>query len=105
FFTSMKQFYLENSYSLVTVTATVTTGGSGGQGAYRMPQPMSFYANGISSKYVELVRDAIAVATTTNPTQDYSAFNHFMLYHSGQGAETSSSPGNFIWSVFIPTDF
>ncbi|MBI3013442.1 MAG: M6 family metalloprotease domain-containing protein [Elusimicrobia bacterium] len=96
-FTNHKNFYLENSYNLVTVTATVTNGGAGAEGSFRMPQTHSYYASGISSKYSELALDAIAVATTAG--FNFSSYDHLMIYHAGAGAETTSNSN--IWSVYF----
>jgi len=99
YFTSFKNFYLENSYNLLTVNPTVSDGGTGKQGAYRMPKTHAYYANGKNSKYTELYRDAIAVATTSG--FNFSTYDHVMIYHAGAGAETTSSSN--IWSQYNPT--
>jgi len=115
FMESMKKFFLENSYGILTVSATVTnrsTGGTaGGQGAYQLPETLEDYAQGICSNYSLLSKDSLAAADpdyllSSVPSKAGTAFNHIMIYHAGFGAETSNDPGcqsNNIWSVFAPT--
>ena len=106
FMTSVRNFHLENSYGLISASATTTGIGAGGQGAFRMPHTLAYYANGLSSKYDELARDAMAVATTAGV--NFSSpinYNHVMIYHAGNGSETGSGSqitGN-IWSAYNPT--
>lgn len=105
FFTAVKDFYLENSYNIMTVTATLTDGGAGAQGSYRMPRTYATYANGISSNYSLLAQDAVAVATTAG--FNFSSFDHIMIYHAGEGSETASSAAQQsanIWSVYAPAN-
>ncbi|OGR83089.1 MAG: hypothetical protein A2901_02590 [Elusimicrobia bacterium RIFCSPLOWO2_01_FULL_54_10] len=108
FMESLKQYYSENSYSLFTVSATVTqsttsAGNTGAQGAYRLPQTLASYAQGLCTNYDQIAKDALSAANT-----DYNMapFNHVMIYHAGIGAETandSSCQTDNIWSVFAPT--
>lgn len=109
FMASVKSFYLENSYGLLSVTATVTGSGEGGQGAFRMPRELAtYYANGLSSRYDELARDAIAMSTqpgTSITTSTFQNYDHIMIYHAGKGSETgtgSDITGN-IWSAYNTT--
>ncbi len=110
FFDQVKSFYHENSYGLLTVSATVTNAGAGGLGAYRLPLTLANYAQGICSNYDQVAKDA---ATAADAEINFSAgapgglrFNHIMVYHAGIGAETANDSGcssdNF-WSVFAPT--
>ena len=120
-FANLKTFYLENSFGLMAVSATVTnciTGGAGGcsptgTGAYRMVAPLSSYANGIQSAYSTIAHDALNAANV-----DYNlaqapgapggkAFDHILVYHAGVGSETCGTAGcqsSNIWSVFAPTE-
>lgn len=103
FFAEMQAFYRENSYNVLTVTAVVTNGGAGGQGAYRMPRTLATYANGINSSYGLLARDAVAVATAAG--FNFSSFDHIMIYHSGEGSETGANAtqqNGTLWSVYAP---
>ena len=100
-FSNIRSFYQENSYDVLTVTATVSKGGSGALGAYRMPNSHSSYANGINSSYSSIFRDAVNIATAAG--YDFSNKDHILIYHAGDGSETSGSPNNLIWSVFDPS--
>lgn len=117
FFNSLKQFYLENSYGVFTVSATVTNrsigGSAGANGSYRMPLPMATYAQGVCSNYDQIAKDALAAADPDYNLADarpdivgLQPFSHIMVYHAGIGAETANDSGcstkNF-WSVFAPT--
>ena len=93
FIASVKSYYLENSYNYLTVNGTVSS-------LYRMPRTHDFYADGLSSDYSTLARDAIAVATTAG--FNFSSYDHVMIYHAGEGAETANSPSNYIWSAYLP---
>lgn len=101
FFDSLKSFYLEDSFNYLIVNATLSDGGSGFAGAFRMPKNYSIYANGINSDYAGLAKDAIALATTSG--LNFSSYDHVMFYHSGDGAETTSNAN--IWSVYAPGNF
>ncbi len=104
FMANMKNFYLENSYGLLTVNATVTNN------IYRMPLALSSYAQGICSVYSTLAHDSVGKAGT-----DYNfatgapgggRFHHIMVYHAGIGAETANDGAcqtDNLWSVFAPT--
>ncbi|MBI2119600.1 MAG: M6 family metalloprotease domain-containing protein [Elusimicrobia bacterium] len=98
-FSSFRDFYLENSFNLLSVDVTVTGGGTGSEGAFRLLKNHSYYAKGIDSKYEELVLDAIATATANG--FNFSSYDHVMLYHAGEGSETSSLPNSLIWSVYF----
>ncbi len=110
FFDQVKAYYLENSYGLLTVSATVTNAGAGGQGAYRMPQNLAAYAQGICSNFDQVSKDAVAAADAdvnfAAGSPAGTRFNHIMIYHAGIGAETSGDAGcqtDNLWSVFAPT--
>ncbi len=103
FMASVKAFYLENSYGKMSVNGTTTGNGAGGQGAYRMPRTMAYYASGLNSKYAELARDAVALTTTSGVS--LSTYTHIMFYHAGEGAETATSPSSYIWSAYAPSSF
>ncbi|MBI3013440.1 MAG: M6 family metalloprotease domain-containing protein [Elusimicrobia bacterium] len=117
FMENMKKFYLENSYGVLSISATVTnrtTGGNAGsQGSYRMSSALSSYAQGICSNFNGIVKDAVTAANTDYDFSDArpdivgnQPYNHIMVYHAGVGAETASDSGcqtDNIWSVFAPT--
>lgn len=117
FFESLKKFYLENSYGILTVSATVTNrilgGSEGAQGSYRLPSSLASYAQGICSNFSDLAKDALSPADTDINFADArtdlagnQAYSHVMIYHAGIGAETANDSGcqtDNIWSVFAPT--
>ncbi|OGR83091.1 MAG: hypothetical protein A2901_02600 [Elusimicrobia bacterium RIFCSPLOWO2_01_FULL_54_10] len=105
FMSSVKNFYLENSYGLLSPSATVTNNGSGVALAFRMPRALDYYANGLSSRYAELARDAVAVATTASI--NFTPYNHIMILHAGNGSETGSGSqiSSNIWSAYAPSSF
>ena len=121
FMDGIKSFYLENSYGLLTVSAAVTNdahGTGGNLGAYRMPTihgaSGSGYANGLNSDYSQLAHDAMSAAdidydlahasSTLSAAPDGKSFDHIMIFHAGQGAETTSPDATVnLWSVFAPT--
>ena len=98
FMESLKSFYLENSYSALSVSATVTAS------VYRLPRTLAAYADGVCSNYDELAKHSLSAANTEYI--DLSPFDHIMVYHAGIGAETANDSGcqtDNIWSVFAPT--
>ena len=114
FMEKVKNFYLENSYDLLYVSATVTTRTSGGSagslGAYRMSKSLATYAQGICSNYSDIAKDALSAASTdynlSTGAPGGNAFHHIMVYHAGIGAETAGDSGcqtNNFWSVYAPT--
>ena len=114
FFAQVKNFYIENSYGVLAVSATVTerqaSGTAGAQGAYRLPSTLASYAQGLCSDYSGLAHAALTAVGSdlnfSNGAPGGNAFHHVMVYHAGQGAETSADPGcqtDNIWSVFAPT--
>lgn len=110
FFDQMKSFYHENSYGLLTVSATVTNGGAGAQGSYRLSQNLTVYAQGICSNYDLIAKHSLSAADAdvnlSNGAPGGNRFNHIMIYHAGLGAETTGDNGcqtDNIWSVFAPT--
>lgn len=107
FFERMKTYYHENSYGLMTVSATVTAQ------TYRLPSLLSAYAQGICSNFDQIAKDALSAADAHLNFADARAdvagsqpFHHVMIYHAGIGAETANDSGcqtDNIWSVFAPT--
>jgi M6 family metalloprotease-like protein len=105
FFDSMKTFYRENSYGLMTVSATVTNN------VYRSTSTLAATGQGLCSFYSNIAHDALAAAAVDyNISQATAAggrpFTHLMVYHAGFGAETSGDSGcatDNIWSVYAPT--
>ena len=105
FMANFRSFHLENSFGLISVNATTTGSGAGRQGAFRMPSILAYYAEGLSSKYAELAKDAVAVATTAGVS--FTGYDHIMIYHAGEGSETGtvSQSADRIWSAYAPSSF
>jgi M6 family metalloprotease-like protein len=105
FFQELRDFYIENSYGVFRPTFTISTGGAGGQGAFRLNNPFATYGadcgGNVSCNDQEMFDDAIAVS---DPSVNFAPFDHIMLYHAGIGQETCTggSCGNEIWSVYFP---
>jgi len=106
FFNRVSEFYLENSYGLYSTVFTISVCASsatcGSNGAYRMPEILSFYGTdnatfGIGGRDDILVSSAIAEA---DQNYTFSIYSEYMIYHAGDGQETSGLSSD-IWSVYI----
>jgi immune inhibitor A len=98
---SVREFYTEASHGLVTLTGEVV-------GPFRMPHPVTYYANGDSGMGAaspnarDMARDA---AVAANPTVDFGQYDNdgngfvdaFVVVHAGPGAEVTGDV-NQIWS-------
>ncbi len=91
-FANVRTFFSENSYGLMSLDFTVTS-------VYRMSRAHSFYANGINSQYSFMANEALALAS--NAGFSLTGFDHVMIYHAGDGAETTSNAN--IWSAYLST--
>lgn len=99
FFDRVRAYYEENSYGVFrptfTVSSFVHTLGS-----------MSTYGSDCGSDVAchdaALIQAAVNAENTAG--RDFSAFDHLMLYHAGNGQETSNTATD-IWSVYFPTTF
>lgn len=104
FMEKLKNYYFENSYGLLTVSATVTNN------VYRLTPTLATYAQGICSNYDQLAKDSVSAADAdinfSNGASGGNKFNHIMIFHAGYGAETMGDSGcktDNLWSVFAPT--
>jgi len=75
--------------------------------AYRLPLPALIYGNGrspeeIGAKWVQLVRDAVALAESDIAGPDFADFNSLIVIHAGLGRETGQF--NDITSVYLSPD-
>jgi M6 family metalloprotease-like protein len=99
FFNDLRDYYYENSYGIVTVTATVTArtlGGSAGSlGAYKLGT-IDTYNDESDLALKTLLIDSL---TAAKDDYDLTQFNHIMVYHAGAGHEESGVPKD-IWSLF-----
>ncbi|OGS19731.1 MAG: hypothetical protein A2219_02430 [Elusimicrobia bacterium RIFOXYA2_FULL_50_26] len=90
FFSRLRTYYAENSYGLLTVTSTVTST------AYTLPSSISSYNTETESALQRLIADSVNLAKTGN---DFSLYDHVMIYHAGRGEEESYN-GSDLWSLF-----
>lgn len=99
FFSSLRGYYYENSYGLVTVTATITTrvvgGNAGASGAYRLSS-ISNYNNETEADLQTLITDASNAATVD---YNFALYDQVMIYHAGTGQEESKTDAD-LWSLF-----
>lgn len=103
FFNQLSSYFRENSYGIITVTATVTTRTAGGtlgaNGAYRLSS-VSNYNDESDAALENLITHSVAAAQT-----DYSFMNydHIMIFHAGYGEEDSGDSPD-LWSLFTSAD-
>jgi len=108
FFSNLRSFYIENSFGVFvpTFTVTVCATNCGANQAYRLPSPLATYGadcgGDVACNNDNLL--AAAVSRALNDMGSFAGFNQIMIYHAGNGQETSGS-GNDIWSVFMPDSF
>ena len=99
---SVRDYYTENSYGIMTLQSTVTVW-------VTLPQTEAYYANGAdgTGSYPQnaqkMVEDALALVDATvnfgQFDQDNDGFiDAISVIHSGYGAETGGGGGNWIWS-------
>jgi M6 family metalloprotease-like protein len=111
FFTNVRAFYAENSYTTFLPVFTVTnrtSGGSAGlQGSYRLGLMSTYGADcgsDVACNDPQLFSEATAAAAV-----DYTMtnFDQIMIYHAGDGQETLDpklpETSSHIWSVYLPT--
>jgi M6 family metalloprotease-like protein len=108
FFDEVRDFYVENSYGGFTPQFTISTCtvGCGVNGAFRLPEDMSYYGSDacgqvVCQQYGDLFDDARTAAQADGWV--LSNFDHIMVYHAGNGQETSGSSPD-LWSVYLPTN-
>ena len=96
FFAKVRAFYLENSYGIFQPTFTVT------DDVHRLGSLAAFGADcgGDIACHDAQMRTA-AVTAENNAGRDFSTYDHIMIYHAGNGQETTGN-GNDIWSVYFP---
>jgi M6 family metalloprotease-like protein len=105
FFYSLRDYFYENSYGVLTVTATVTTRAAGGSagalGSYRLSS-VGNYNDESGAALRDLLTDAGTAAITDYP--GISGYDHIMVYHAGAGEEESQSSAD-LWSLFYPIEY
>lgn len=104
FFDQLRDYYHENSYGIVTVTATITTRSAGGtagaNGAYRLSS-IGNYNDESGAALALLLSDAGNAAAVD---YDLTKYDHIMVYHAGSGEEETDVPAD-IWSLFYPMQY
>jgi immune inhibitor A len=99
---SVREYYREVTNSLVDITGDVV-------GPFRMPHPITYYANGKSGRSPtspnarDLARDA---AVAADPSVNFAPYDNdgngfvdaFVVIHAGHGAEETLDP-NDLWSL------
>ncbi|MGQ0644374.1 MAG: M6 family metalloprotease domain-containing protein [Elusimicrobiota bacterium] len=111
FYTSVRNFFIENSYNLFQPSFTITVCGTGcgANGAYRLGNKAAYGDDcllpddsyDVACRTGDLFDDAVAAANADG--RDFSQFDHIMIYHAGPGQETVANPPSpEIWSVFFP---
>jgi M6 family metalloprotease-like protein len=96
FFTSLRDFYVENSYGVFVPTFTIS-------GVLTLSGGFNTYGadcgGDIACNDQTMFNDAKTAAQAA--ISDFSAFDHVMLYHAGSGQETTGVASD-IWSVYFP---
>ncbi|HBU69828.1 MAG TPA: hypothetical protein DEE98_05530 [Elusimicrobia bacterium] len=90
FFSKLRDYYAENSYGLLTVTATITAND------YTLPSTILSYGDETDSALVKLITDTV---NASKNDYDFSLYDHVMIYHAGYGEEESDSSTD-LWSLF-----
>ncbi|MFH1369542.1 MAG: M6 family metalloprotease domain-containing protein [Elusimicrobiota bacterium] len=101
FFVKVRNYYYENSYGLITVTATVTNNGTGLTKAYIL-SGISNYNHETEADLEKLLSDSKIAAEAA--LYDFSQYDHVMIYHAGNGEEESGAYAD-LWSVFYPLEY
>ena len=95
FFRRMKEYFLENSYGIITASCVVTNN------VYRLGN-ISNYNNESDTALSNLLNDSITAALADGI--NFSGFGHIMIYHAGYGEEDSGNTSD-IWSMYVPGEF
>jgi len=95
FFAKCQKYYAENSYGLLTVTATVT--GS----AYTLPSSIGNYNNESDTALALLRTDTVALSSGD---VNFGNYDYMMIYHAGYGEEDSGLSSD-LWSLFYGGNF
>ncbi len=102
FFQSMRDYFVEVSYNTFFPTFTVSTRTSGGsaglQGSYRLGSYNNYNNNINFLSHNQALFDDAAAAAAVDYTMSH--YDHVMIYHAGNGQETSGSTSD-IWSVYL----
>jgi M6 family metalloprotease-like protein len=100
FFGRVRDFYIENSYSVFRPTFTVSNTGGGAEGSFLLAATMETYGadcgGDVSCNDLALFNAAVSAAQGTT---NFNQFDHIMIYHAGDGQESTGIDGD-IWSLY-----
>jgi M6 family metalloprotease-like protein len=92
FFQKLQEFYKENSYGLLTTSATVSNT------VYQLSNIYN-YDHETDADLIRLKNDTLA-AVTANPNGiNFANYDYMMIYHAGYGEEESYDSSD-LWSMF-----
>ncbi len=109
FFDKLRDYYVENSYGVFQPTFTISNhalGPStiGNRGEYKLSGTKATYGadcpGDVSCNDQKMLDDAAAIANSLGV--DFSAFDQIMVYHAGNGQESTGLASD-IWSVYVQT--
>lgn len=92
FFSSMRGFFYENSYTLYTVSATIVD-------SVTLPSAVAYYSRETDADLVRLFNDA--TDSVPSPPGGYSYYDYLMIYHAGPGEEETRKSSD-LWSLYYP---
>lgn len=92
FFSSMRDFFYENSYTLYTVSATIVD-------SITLPSSVAYYNRETDADLLRLFSDA--TASVPAPPNGYSSYDYLMIYHAGPGEEETRRSAD-LWSLYYP---
>lgn len=101
FFNQVSAFFLENSYGVFVASFTVSSS------VYHLSGTLASYgadcAGDVACHDQQMFNEAVSSATATFPGTNLavSPYDHIMIYHAGNGQETSGSASD-IWSLYFP---
>lgn len=105
FFQQVQDYYVENSYGVFVPTFTVSPV------VYTLAHTLAYYGDNSGALCSGIndvtcgVGELFADATTAAAAVDFSPYDHLMIYHAGDGEESTASPPVItanLWSLFIP---
>ena len=98
-FSSMTNYYLENSYNKLTIRVDVSSN------VYALTNTMGYYGSDAKNGPEHLLTDTLAASTTTtalNPVSiSYAGYDTIMIMHAGNGQEMTGISTD-IWSQWDP---
>ncbi len=102
---ALRNYYLQISDGQLNIEYTVFP--EDADGSYILDRPLKEYGNGrtrneIAQRITQLFRDGVAAADSAEGANlDFSAFQAFVVFHAGLGAEAGGQAINDIPSAFV----